>query len=241
MIRKLLKNNKNKNIFVDPDEIFLDSKNLQNFDRQQFEGRIEKPISKKTVLFLNIFFLCLVGIFMARLSFLQVQNGEAYRKRSENNILDKVTIFNDRGIIYDRNKQELAWNKKSDDLSVPYTRAYMSPGLSHVLGYVSYPAADKAGNYWQEEFEGVDGLEKEYDIKIKGENGSKIIETDARGKINSENVVNLPKRGEDLTTTIDSRVQKQLFSVIKTFAHTSGFSGGAGVIMDVRNGEILAS
>ena len=91
MIRKILKN-KNKNTLVDPDEIFLDSKNLQNFDRQQFEGRIEKPISKKTLLFLNIFFLCLVGIFMARLSYLQVQNGDAYRKRSENNTLDKVTI-----------------------------------------------------------------------------------------------------------------------------------------------------
>ena len=51
---------KNKrNIFVDPDEIFLDSKNLQNFDRQQFEGRIEKPIPKITSILLVFFFFLL--------------------------------------------------------------------------------------------------------------------------------------------------------------------------------------
>jgi len=32
---------------IAPDEIFLDSSNLPNFDVYQFEGRIEKPISKK--------------------------------------------------------------------------------------------------------------------------------------------------------------------------------------------------
>ena len=59
MIKRIFKKNKikNKNSFVEPDEIFLDSKNLQNFDRQQFEGRIEKPIPKKTIVFLGILFL----------------------------------------------------------------------------------------------------------------------------------------------------------------------------------------
>jgi len=61
MIKRIIKKNKlrNKNSFVEPDEIFLDSKNLQNFDRQQFEGRIEKPISKRTVLFMGFLFLFL--------------------------------------------------------------------------------------------------------------------------------------------------------------------------------------
>ncbi|MGH7249801.1 MAG: hypothetical protein ACREGC_02400, partial [Minisyncoccia bacterium] len=59
MIRKILRKRKikNANFFVEPDEIFLDSKNLQNFDRQQFEGRIEKPIPKKTIFFLGGLFL----------------------------------------------------------------------------------------------------------------------------------------------------------------------------------------
>ncbi len=232
---------KNKNLFVDPDEIFLDSKNLQNFDRQQFEGRIEKPIPKKTILLLGIFFLTITLIFGTRLVYLQVANGDSYRKRSENNTLEKVTIFSERGIIYDRNKKELTWNKKMEDLSVISTRAYISPGFSHILGYVSYPTKDNAGRYWQSEFIGKDGLEKEYNNKIKGENGSKIIEINALGEIHSENIINAPKRGDDLITSIDSRIQKQLFSLIKNLSESNSFTGGAGIIMDVRNGEIITA
>ena len=240
-MRIFKKNNGNRNSPIDPDEIFLDSKNFGNFNRQQFEGRIEKPISKKTILFLGTFFLITTFLFGARLAYLQVQNGETYRQRSENNILEKVNIFTERGVIYDRNKKELAWNKKTDSTSSLYTRAYLSPGFSHVLGYVSYPMKDSGGNYWQSEFKGLDGLEKQYGELMKGENGSKIIEVDALGKIHSENIINTPKWGTDLVTTIDSRIQSKLFSSIKDFSEKRGFTGGAGIIMDVRNGEIIAS
>ena len=240
MIPRIIKRNKikNENSFVEPDEIFLDSKNLQNFNRQQFEGRIEKPIPKKTIFFLGILFIIFTGIFGIRLLYLQIQKGEMYFKRSQNNVLEKAIIFTDRGIIYDRNKVKLAWNKKTEEALVP-TRAYLSPGFSHLLGYVSYPTQDKTGNYWQGEFMGKDGLEKEYNDSLKGENGSKIIEIDALGKIYSENIVNIPEQGDDLITTIDSRVQMELFTLIENLSKSRTFTGGAGVIMDVENGEII--
>jgi len=148
-----------------------------------------------------------------------VQNGEAYRERSENNTLQKINIFTERGIIYDRNKVELAWNKKgeAENTPVPYTRAYLSPGFSHMLGYVSYPAKDTQGIYWQTEFIGKDGLEKQYQEKIKGVNGAKIIETDARGVIHSFNIINIPKAGDDLLTSIDSSIQTKLFNLQNKF------------------------
>ena len=240
MIPRIIKRNKikNENSFIEPDEIFLDSKNLQNFNRQQFEGRIEKPIPKKTIFFLGILFIIFTGIFGIRLLYLQIQKGEMYFKRSQNNVLEKAIIFTDRGIIYDRNKVKLAWNKKTEEALVP-TRAYLSPGFSHLLGYVSYPTQDKTGNYWQGEFMGKDGLEKEYNDSLKGENGSKIIEIDALGKIYSENIVNIPEQGDDLITTIDSRVQMELFTLIENLSKSRTFTGGAGVIMDVENGEII--
>ncbi|MFA6256915.1 MAG: penicillin-binding transpeptidase domain-containing protein [Candidatus Paceibacterota bacterium] len=234
------KNNRRENNFVEPDEIFLDSKNLANFDRQQFEGRLEKTIPKKTIIMLGGLFLFICMVFGARLVYLQVEKGESYFSRSQNNVLEKVIIFADRGIIYDRNKVELAWNKKDEEEAVP-TRAYISPGFSHLLGYVSYPAKDKSGNYWQGEFIGKDGLEKQYDDMLTGENGAKIIETDARGKTYSENIVNAPEQGKDLVTSIDSGIQKELFTLIKNMAEKNSFSGGAGLIMDVRNGELIVS
>jgi penicillin-binding protein 2 len=236
------KNNlKRRNMYIEADEVFLDSKNPANFDRQQFEGRIEKPISKKTILGLGIFFFIIFFVFGAQLIKLQINNGDVYRKRSENNTLEKVNIFTERGIIYDRNKKELAWNKKDSEDFTPPTRTYLSPGFSHLLGYVSYPAKDNTGNWWQTEFVGKDGIEKEYNEILKGENGSKIIETNALGEIYSENTINAPKRGGDVILSIDSRIQKELFTLIKNLSNSNGFSGGAGIIMDVVSGEILTS
>ncbi|HEU0085833.1 MAG TPA: penicillin-binding transpeptidase domain-containing protein [Candidatus Paceibacterota bacterium] len=238
---------KKSNLFVDPDEIFLDSHNLENFDRQQFEGRIEKAISKKTILFLGVFFLITAFTFSARLGYLQIKKGEAYMQRSENNMLGKVIIFSDRGIIYDRNGKEIAWNQKTETtegqergLDFPM-RKYMTPGFSHLLGYLSYPTKDKSGKYWQTDFIGKEGLEKQYDEYLKGRNGAKIVETDARGGIHSENKVNDPVHGRDLTTTVDSRIQKQLHIFIRDFAGNNSFRGGAGVIMDAWNGEIISA
>ena len=234
---------------VEPYEIFLDSQNPQGFDRQQLQGKIEKPISKRTILVLGLFFGVFTIIFFSRLGYLQVEKGEAYLERSKNNTLEHAILFADRGIIYDRNQIELAWNEQektsedgeSTEPKTPRLRSYKSPGFSHVLGYVNYPIKDKSGNYWQEEFRGLDGLEKQYDTLLKGVNGSKITETDASGKIHSENIVNTPKRGNDLLTTIDARLQSELFRLIKNTSENFAFSGGAGVIIDARNGEVLVS
>ncbi|MBU0998700.1 hypothetical protein KKG24_00105 [Patescibacteria group bacterium] len=241
MIVKIFKKNKKKkNTLVEPDEIFLDSKNLESFDRQQFEGRIERPIPKKNILLLGILFLFFTVIFGTRLVYLQIQKGETYFKRSQNNILEKVPIFTDRGMVYDRNKVELTWNEKTSESSIPI-RNYLSPGFSHLLGYVSYPTMDNSGNYWQVEFIGKDGLEKQYNDSLKGENGAKIIETDALGKVYSENIINAPKKGTDLITTIDSRIQKELFNLIKNLSANRTFNGGSGIIMSTENGEIIAT
>ena len=255
MSLKIFKKHKIKNVnsFVEPDEIFLDSENLENFDSQQFEGRIEKQIHKKTVIFLGIFCVFFIGLFLIQLGRLQIQKGEAYLKRSENNTLTKQVIFADRGVIYDRNNVKLVWNEKGKDITAQATtteiakdfkmptREYLSPGFSHILGYVSYPTQDKSGKFWQTEFIGINGLEKQYNDKIKGENGSKTVEIDATGKVQSENVVNSPKLGADLVTTLNSRIQKQLFLFIKGLAESRSFVGGAGVIMNAQNGEILTS
>lgn len=240
MVWRIFKKNKKGTSFVEPDEIFLDSKNIQNFDRQQFEGRIEKTIPKRTIFALGILFIFFCGVFGSRLIYLQVSKGEAYFDRSQNNVLEKVLLFADRGIIYDRNKKELTWNTKTEESAVPQ-RSYISPGFSHLLGYVSYPAKDSSGFYWQADFIGKDGLEKQYNDVLTGINGAKIIETDARGKTYSENIVNTPKQGTDLVTSVDSGIQQELFRLIKNLADNHSFSGGAGVVMDVHNGEILAS
>lgn len=229
---------------IAPDEIFLDSKNLPEFNTQQFEGRLEKPIPKKSIFILGLFFLFFSFIFIYKLGNLQIIKGEAYFIKSENNTLMKQPIFADRGLIYDRNDVLLTWNSwGKDDLnkfSSP-TRSYIvDPGFGLLLGYVSSPAKDSKGLYWQDSFIGKDGVEKAYDTNLIGKNGVRIIETDVKGIIQSENVIIKPISGENIKLSIDSRIQKKMYNSILSMAQNASFSGGAGVLMDIKTGELLA-
>jgi len=234
---------------IDPDEILMDSHNISRFDRDQFEGRIEKPISKPTLYSVLFVFLFIAVVYIFQAGNLQLLHGSEYRERSQANILRPVPIFAARGIIYDRNGVALAWNAPYsfgtttpvDAESFVAERDYATTtGLAHVLGYVQYPSKDNNGFYYQEDFNGVDGVEKYYDSLLQGVNGSRLIEVDAHGKVVSENVVHPAEPGQSVNLSIDSRVQSALFNNIKDIATKAGFNGGAGIIMDVNTGEVLA-
>jgi len=229
---------------IAPDEIFLDSKNLPEFNTQQFEGRLEKPIPKRAIFVLGLFFFSCAILFIYKLSILQIVKGEAYFKKSENNTLMRQPIFADRGLIYDRNDVLLAWNSWDvNDLnkfSSPVRSYITDGGFGLLLGYVSSPAKDSAGNYWQDSFIGKDGVEKSYNTNLTGKNGVRITETDVKGEIQSENIVTPPVAGANIKLSIDSKIQKKMYDSIVSMAQNASFSGGAGVLMDIKTGELLA-
>jgi penicillin-binding protein 2 len=229
---------------IDPDEIFLDSKNLPNFNIQQFEGRLEKAIPKQSIFLIGLFFLIISCVFIGQIIKLQIVRGEAYLKKSENNTLQKQPIFADRGLVYDRNGVLLSWNTwdKEDinKLSSPERSYYEKPGFGLLLGYVSAPAKDSSGFYWQDNFIGKDGIESFYNDSLTGVNGVRITETDVKGAIQSENIVTPPEAGENITLSIDSKIQEKMYDSISNMAKSVGFMGGAGVLMDIKTGEILS-
>ena len=226
---------------INPDEIFLDSSNLPDFDRQQFEGVIEKPISRKVATTFSAVLFLISFVFIGKLFNLQIAHGEFYFDKSLNNSLTHEPIFAERGIIYDRNGVELAWNEKVDqNESVPNRKYISSGGFSHLLGYISYPKKDEKGFFWQREFIGKSGIEKIYNDSLDGENGTRLVSVDVYGNKESENQIIPSVPGENIVLSIDSRIQAKLFEAIKNHAETSDFVGGAGVIMDIKNGEILA-
>jgi len=229
---------------IDPDQVLLDSSNLPNYDQSQFEGRLEKPISKKALLATGLGFLLCLIIFVSQVFNLQIVKGSEYSKRSENNILNPSPIFASRGAIVDRNGVSLAWNAPvlgTTSLDFIPRREYTDrPGLAHILGYVHYPTKDKNGFYFRDDFEGVDGVEKYYNSVLTGKNGSRLVETDARGHVVSHSTIRKPDPGQVLNLSIDSRIQNHLYESIKDIASEYAFQGGAGIIMDVNSGEVLA-
>lgn len=228
------------NPMIEPDQIFLDSKNLPDFDTQQFEGQIERPISRWSMFGVGISFCLVVILFAGRLWFLQITHGETYTKMSQNNSLTSEPIFAARGTIFDRNGVSLAWNDTKTDQFPWGKRTYISqPGFSHVLGYVRYPAKDKSGNYWQKEIIGQDGIEKKYNSDLSGKNGSTIVERDISGKVSSGNIVNPAIAGKNITLSIDSRLQNKLNELLAVAVRTSGFRSASGIVMDVHTGEVI--
>lgn len=236
-------NRKNRfNGEINPDEIFLDSSNLPKFNKQQFEGTIEKPIGKRTFLFFGLFFFLVLTVFTSKIFALQIIDGEKNFSKSDSNRLDHFVVFSERGLVYDRNGKELITNELSSTTEETYNkRAYIKKsGLSHVLGYVTYPQKDSSGNYYETKTIGKDGVEKIFDEKLNGKNGTKLIEVDALGEVISEAVFEPSIEGENITLSIDSELQAYMYETIQTLANRVHFTGGAGVIMDVTNGEILA-
>ena len=76
---------------------------------------------------------------------------------------------------------------------------------------------------------------------LSGDNGLKITETDALGKTLSESVVRPPKKGDNISLSVHLGAQKAMYDSIAEIARRSGFIGGAGIVMDVQNGEVLVS
>ncbi|MFA6158150.1 MAG: penicillin-binding transpeptidase domain-containing protein [Candidatus Paceibacterota bacterium] len=233
--------NRKRRVQIDPDEIFLDAENLPAFDVHQFEGRIEKPISLASIIVLSSVFGLLALVLVAKDWSLQVKNGNSFAQMSENNMVRQTLIFSERGAIADRNGVKLAWNASNPNDPDFSLRKYASQdGFAHLLGYLKYPAKDKSGFYYRDQFEGVAGIEKVFDSELQGEHGLKIVSVDAFGKTDSESVIRQPRDGQNLTLSIDSVFQGKLYDEIKALAERVGFSGGAGAMIDVRTGEILA-
>lgn len=237
---------------IQPEEIFLDSTNLLERDTSQFEGKLAKPVSRRAIFGVGALFLFVVLSFSGRAFFLQVAHGAGYADISRNNTLDKSVIFATRGIIYDCCGTEIAWNAPqtstssaaidSSNASSTYAlREYIhQPGFSNLLGFVRYPQADSSGQWWQSQYSGVGGLEQEYNALLSGVNGASITETDAHNHVVQTDIVAPPEDGNDLTLSINATIQAELYAALSQGAAVDGFIGGAGIIMNVQNGQLLA-
>jgi penicillin-binding protein 2 len=176
---------------------------------------------------------------------MQIVDGQAYQQKADRNHLRSTPIFAMRGTILDRNGELLAWNTlATTSLEVtdyiPKRNYIKEKGFSHILGYVSYPKKDTSGVFWQDIYIGKDGVEKQYQDKLQGVSGERVIAVNALRQVEAENVTIDPVNGENIKLTIDKDVQAKLYENIEALAHKAPFVAGAGVIMDIKTGEILA-
>jgi penicillin-binding protein 2 len=121
---------------------------------------------------------------------------------------------------------------------------------AHVLGYVG-PLTDSdlaKGNgkqYFRSESIGKSGLEFSYDSYLRGTPGIKTLIVDRKESVTAQgqNTPSIP--GNHLVTSLDARLQSAVEvaledAVLRGRANGYTSDSGAAVVMDIRNGQILA-
>jgi penicillin-binding protein 2 len=128
-------------------------------------------------------------------------------------------------------------------LEVRPKRRYMGgPALGHVLGYVGEISGDELETPLFAEYEprmivGKDGLERQYEAGLQGEQGVRYVEVDAVGRIvgSFEGQAAAPAvPGEDLHLNLDLDLQEFIHRVFPAGER------GAVVVLNIEDGGILA-
>jgi penicillin-binding protein 2 len=227
---------------VDVEEILLDASNIPEFNRERLEGKRELPITRRSIWMIWVAFILIAVAFLLQAYSLQIVHGEEYRRIAENNSVDKAPVIAERGVVYDRHGEMLAWNRADETRKFDFPiRAYTDRlGLGQVLGYVSYPRRDTRGFFFRTDYLGRSGVELAFDDILKGENGSKIVQVDALSKVVSEFAIDASVSGNPVTLSIDAELSEAMYNIIATSSIQAGFRSGAGAIINVHTGEIIA-
>lgn len=121
-----------------------------------------------------------------------------------------------------------------EGLTMPHIIGYMSQITENRLSY--FQTSDYAdADYKIGEYAGASGLEKFYDMELRGQKGHHLFEVDAAQNITRDlGVVRRPHDGYHLYLTVDLEYQRYLELIL------SGYRGAI-VAIDVRTGEIIAA
>lgn len=233
---------KQKQKIVELDEVLLDATNIPSFNLARLEGKRELPISMRSIYGVGVVFLVVSTLYLGKIFELQVLQGAEYRAIAENNSVDQAVVIAERGVVYDRRGELVAWNEYDERSVYDFPiRAYTDRlGLGQVLGYVSYPRRDNRGFFYRTEYIGRSGVEAAFDEILRGTNGTKIVVADALGEVVGEHAISAGQAGSPLHLSLDAELSEAMYQIIATSSAQAGFRSGAGAIMDVHTGEVIA-
>ena len=111
-------------------------------------------------------------------------------------------------------------------------------------GQVTYPLRDRG--YAMNDVIGISGLESAYEEQLRGQDGVETITRDSDGVIIDTSITTEPQPGKTVMLTVNSEFQKAVDEAlarnVQQIADTYNVdaSAGAVVVIDVKNGGILA-
>jgi len=130
------------------------------------------------------------------------------------------------------------------ELDLQSEREYpLGTTAAHVLGYVRRDDSSAQGeeaffSYRLPDYSGISGIEGRYNNVLRGNAGTESVLVNNLGYRQSENVWSQPEPGHSVVLTLDLDIQQAAEASLAQ--HQGKDARGAVVVMDVRNGDILA-
>ncbi len=155
---------------------------------------------------------------------LQARLKSAYADRKRNGfcwVKRKITYSE----AADLRSLRLPWIEFQTETQRHYPKGYVG---SHVVGSVDHAEKGNAG------------IELGLDVELRGEAGSAEVLTDVHDKRIESEPMDAPKVGTNLVLSIDERIQFAAERDLQEAVEKAGVGAGAIVVMNPKNGEILA-
>ena len=198
------------------------------------------------------------GIVMVRLATLQVFFGARYAVLADENRIRQVKIRPQRGEIVDRNGEVLAGSSPmatTDEVlkitTEGWQRTYqLGAAAAHVVGSLGQVSEDEVGllkeagqKYEVGDLIGRMGLELEYEDRLRGMSGGRLVEVDNLGHVVRELGRRDPVAGARVQTTLDAGLIKAAYAALNLRLAIPRYQRevkGAVVVSRPKTGEVLA-
>ena len=149
-----------------------------------------------------------------------------------------LPLLSDRkkGFTYLRRKMDPGLGKKVDELGIEGIGTVVEPRRTYPQGAMASQLLGSVGL----DNVGLAGIEQQYEKKLHGTDGHRRLVKDAMGEPISIVETDRAEAGQDMQLTIDARLQERVEAVMGEVGQAHRPRAATAVVMDPRNGELLA-
>ncbi len=131
------------------------------------------------------------------------------------------------------------------DIVPSLKRQYPENGtFSHLIGYLSKISQEELKNdsyYSINDFYPKAGLEKEYELELRGKDGQKKIEVNSYGEEQKIIAKEDAHPGKDIVLTINGKFQKKIAELLEEYLKKLNLHYGTVIALNPQTGEVLAA
>ncbi len=195
-------------------------------------------------IFLLLLLIVSMGVLLGRAFFLQIVQGDYYRKLSDSNRIRTAVIHAPRGIIFDANTTPLVYNipgfrtqekgktviltreealpliaKGTKNIEIDNLRQYpLFESSAHVIGYIGEVTKEELQREFLDrnggDLVGKYGIERMYEKELRGVDGKQLVEVDVWGKTIRKLGQTDTISGKDIYLTLDARLQQKSYEAM---------------------------